>query len=355
VPRGIIASPIRSSCVCAGVLQARHRRRPLRRDAAYDLDNVTVLTMPKILMTQQQLKELYGVEVRAYAARYGMTAPPEEKPRCWRLRYSDEVAFHLDTLPCLPEDELRIAQLLRLGVSPHLARRAVGITDTRHPSYSTTTTDLYSSNPRGFARWFEQRARPSAESRIRSMVEAAPGSRADHIPPFQWKTPLQRTIQLLKRHRDVMFADHQDIAPMSMVITNLAAQSYQGEQDLWGTLTSIVAGMTRYVRATLPRVPNPADPVEDYADKWRRNPNLETNFWNWHKQLAIDVERLQQALLSGDIEHESWRVFAVQLTREDCRKFTTVRSSRASAPLVAPLVRISDPPRPWGFDSRRPW
>ena len=77
--------------------------QPLIATAAYDLDNVTTLAMAKTAMTQRQLKELYGTEIKAYAKANGMLAPVEEKNRCWRVVYADEVQFHLDTLPCISD------------------------------------------------------------------------------------------------------------------------------------------------------------------------------------------------------------------------------------------------------------
>src|SRR5437660_5644200 len=61
--------------------------RPLLATEEYDLDNVTTLTMAKTAMTQKQLKELYGTEIKEYARANGMIAPVEEKDRCWRLAY----------------------------------------------------------------------------------------------------------------------------------------------------------------------------------------------------------------------------------------------------------------------------
>ena len=53
--------------------------RPLVADAVYDLDNVTTLTLSKAVITQKQLKELYGLELQDYARAYGMLAPPDRR------------------------------------------------------------------------------------------------------------------------------------------------------------------------------------------------------------------------------------------------------------------------------------
>ena len=53
------------------------------------------------------------------------------------------------------------------------------------------------------------------------------------------KLPLQRAVQLLKRHRDVTYAnstkEEKAAAPISIIITTLAAHAYQGEGDVLST------------------------------------------------------------------------------------------------------------------------
>jgi hypothetical protein len=80
-----------------------------------------------------------------------MTDPVEERNRCWRVFYADEFSFHLDTLPCVPEDRQIISAIVDRGVLQNLAELAVAITDKRHPQYEQITAELFSSNSRGFA------------------------------------------------------------------------------------------------------------------------------------------------------------------------------------------------------------
>ena len=102
--------------------------RPLCEDDEYDLDNVCVLkTLGKTDMTQQRLKQLYGEEIKAYARDHAMLGPVQELHRCWRLPYADEVSFHLDTLPCVPDDPAVTQRLQAAGVPDELAKRAVAI------------------------------------------------------------------------------------------------------------------------------------------------------------------------------------------------------------------------------------
>jgi hypothetical protein len=320
--------------------------RPLLATAEYDLDNVTTLEISKTTFSQKQLKQLYGAEVIAYAKARGMIAPIE-KNRCWRLRYSDEASFHLDALPCIIEEENVIQAIITRGVPPEWARLAVAITDKRHPEYDRITRALLTSNPRGFARWFEQRVRPWALSHIRSLVDQRLYASVQEVPPYEWKTPLQRSIQLLKRHRDVMFLSNPAVAPISMIITNLATHAYAGETDLWAALTTIVREMPKFVNQSRPRVPNPADPAEDYADKWAKNPVLEENFWSWHTQLRVDLERLSSILTGDRISTEVRRIFSIGLTQDELKQFErSVPVARVAR--TAATISIPTAPKPWG-------
>jgi hypothetical protein len=42
----------------------------------------------------------------------------------------------------------------------------------------------------------------------------AKAAKVDDLPARKWKSPLQEAIQILKRHRDMMFQDAPDSAPI---------------------------------------------------------------------------------------------------------------------------------------------
>jgi hypothetical protein len=321
--------------------------RPLNPEAEYDLDNVTTLQIGKTVFTQKQIKEMFGIEIRAYADAHGMTAPAEEKNRCWRLRYADGVLFHLDALPCLPEDPSVISALLARNVPMEWARRAVAITDKRHPDYDRISSSLLSSNPRGFAHFFIERARPAAVHRIQKLVEKRLYASIEAVPPYEWQTPLQQSIQLLKRHRDVMFKDDLAVAPISMIITNLAARAYQGGSELWSSLVNIVGSMPYHVNQVQPYVPNPANPNEDYADRWTKAPELKFNFETWLKQVTVDLERISRCKEGRELRELVRRIFSVELPDDEVRRFEKAEGFPAKLVTASPIV-IGQPPKPWG-------
>jgi hypothetical protein len=323
--------------------------RPLVEDAEYDLDNVTTVDMPKTAITQKELKEVYGLEIRDYALAHGMLAPPEEKNRCWRLRYADQEKFHLDSLPSLAEEEGVIISLRARNVPEELAKRAIAITDKRHPAYAKVSTAWPTSNPRGFARWLEAKMGPLAEARRIDLVKRRLYATVEDVPAYELKTPLQRAIQLLKRHRDVMFADNPEVAPISMILTNLSGHAYNGEEDVYLAVRGILSRMLDFVRPDPPYVPNPTHPVEDYADKWSKDRRLELNFRHWHAQASRDFEQLPLLADAVSLKTATKRSFRVDLSDEHLKRLGLPSAlSPAIITSAAPVVRISSAARPWG-------
>ena len=90
------------------------------------------------------------------------------------------------------------------------------------------------SNPDGYAIWFANRCRERV-SKTQLLTE-------EIVPLKSYnpnKTPLQRIVQILKRHRDIMFQGD-DKKPISIIITTLAAQAYNGESNIIEGLVNVV-------------------------------------------------------------------------------------------------------------------
>jgi hypothetical protein len=277
--------------------------RPLNNEEEYDLDLACKLReeITKSSHSQFDLKQLIGSDLEAYRQYRGIQAPLDEKHRCWRLEYQDDLSFHMDVVPGTPEEEaqriLIKESMVRGGEDDALAGQvtqyAMSITDDRHPSYRQRCNDWLISNPEGYARWFESRMRlGETYLQERAMEKAA---KIDDLQYYQWKTPLQRCIQLLKRHRDEMFKNNPDSKPISVIITTLAGRAYRGESDIGQAMDTILRDMDSYIQDTIPRVPNPVNPVEDFADRWAMHKyahlQLEENFHLWltAARAAFDV------------------------------------------------------------------
>ncbi|MBS4025045.1 MAG: nucleotidyltransferase [Clostridia bacterium] len=330
--------------------------RPLAENEEYDLDLVCKLRdgITKDSHTQESLKKLIGQELEFYRKARGIKEELISKHRCWCLEYQDELCFHIDIVPCIPEDEKKRSLILesmrKSGTEEFVASFAsqttVSITDDRHEGYKHICSDWNISNPEGYAKWFEHRMNLNQMS---ILLEKA---QVDELPLFKRKTPLQRCIQLLKRHRDQMFGKNES-KPISIIITTLAAKAYNGEKDVESALRNILSQMGELVNPSAPRVPNPVDPDEDFADKWAmpkyRHLNLEQNFYNWIQQAQSDIHHITSTTDIAFITEQAQQKFSLKIN--DVLLAKRIGVNLATVSVVTPKVHsISEPAKPWQKD-----
>ena len=323
--------------------------RPLMPNEEYDLDIVCELRgLSKSEITQQRLKCMLGEELELYRVANGIEAPLVERNRCWRFDYADEVKFHIDNLPCIPEDKAVLEKSIGLGVDPRLAPTAIALTCKSHPCYRVLSSDWPTSNPVGYGLWFDQRCGAEAESQREQLVLEGLYKSVDAVPTYAVKTPLQRSIQLLKRHRDVMFQDQTELKPISIIITTLAAHAYAGEVGLYEAVTGILMRMPKYIREQVPRVANPVNPDEDFADKWAKDHDLEGNFWAWHQQASVDFEALAAPRDRSHLQKLAESHLAVRVTEN---ALDDLFKTAPRIKVEAPAVIINQAPKPWSRDA----
>ncbi len=258
----------------------------------YDIDLVCNVRLSKKQISQKELKELVGLEIKSYAEAKNMNAPAEEGRRCWTLNYAESTRFHMDILPAIPDGETFIT-LLRMKSIENEWAESLAITDNTLSNYEEIDIDWPRSNPKGYAEWFRARMEIQFVTRLKSLAESLKANVED-VPEYQVKTPLQRVVQLLKRHRDIMFKNDQDDKPISIIITTLAAQAYENEGELFEALINIVNNMSNFIQMKdgVEWVPNPVDPLENFADKWQEHPQRKKNFFNWMQQIREQVKQL---------------------------------------------------------------
>lgn len=270
--------------------------RPLSEEEEYDVDSVCVLRLLGTSdLTQQELKELVGNEIKAYHRSQNMVKPVEEGNRCWVLPYADEAQFHMDIVPAVPNAFRQRKMLDARGLDTSWSETAIVITDRRSTVYDKITDDWQRSNPKGYAEWFKLRMGSIFEQRRRKMADSMRAS-VEQIPEYKVKTPLQSAIMLLKRHRDGMFVGRYDERPISIIITTLAAHAYKGEERVADALYTILKDMDRYMHHQngVWVVANPSDPLENFADKWPFHPEREVAFFEWLEQARSDFGYLAQ-------------------------------------------------------------
>lgn len=325
--------------------------RPLHSEAPYDLDLGCKLTkgIGKQSHTQKQVKQIVGAELELYRQARRIKAPLEPMHRCWRMEYQDAMSFHEDVVPCIPENEdkrkIILESLKKSGFEDSAAGTAadktVVITDDRNSNYHQIDDKWPISNPEGYAEWFEGRIR--ANRFFNNLLEKG---KVDKIPFYRQKLPLQQAVLILKRHRDSMFADSDAAKPISIIITTLAARAYAGEQDVASCLENILMNMGRFVNKNGPRVPNPVDPAEDFADKWAKpeclHLNLEQNFWAWLEKAKADFKNILELedirLISAQVD----RRFSISINESALAKSLGVSLVTQAAPPVRPVIVVDE-------------
>jgi len=240
--------------------------QPIHQDGEYDIDLVCRRDILKESTTQAALKEDVGRALSLYvgSGREGQPALSEGN-RCWTLDYPTE-PFHLDVLPSLPD--------------PEAAPNGIILTDRE-------LREWQHSNPVDYASWFQQRMR---EEFIQLREALAKRMDIDDVPEWQVRTTLQRTVQALKRHRDMYFAEMPDDRPASIIITTLAALAYTGGGRLHRVLLDVTSKMPGLVerRNGAYWVPNPVQPEENFADRWHSHPGRARRFFGWIEAARSD-------------------------------------------------------------------
>lgn len=240
-------------------------------DCEFDIDLVFWRGIKKTSVTQGDLKDQAGSLLTRYLDECGAdqgSPKLEERGRCWCLVY-DEDGFHMDVLPVIPDDELGGSAIL--------------LTD-------RDLREWQHSNPIGYADWFWKRMEETVET-SRSDLATFLSKSVEEVPLWLVRTPLQRAVQVIKRHRDLYFADHPEDQPTSILLTTLAGQTYGGQVDVYEAVAHIANSLDRGVerRPDGLWVPNPAHPLENFADKWRTAPERRGYFEEWHAALVSDV------------------------------------------------------------------
>jgi hypothetical protein len=243
--------------------------RPLAGE--FDLDMVCRLEVGKDDVSKKDLKRAVGEALGQYMeAHRGVPGSPYEyveSRRCWTLHY--EAEFHMDVLPAIPNVDTPPSGIL--------------LTDKNLLKWQH-------SDPIKYADWFHER-KGQEFLRRKAVLAAEARKSVGEFPDWMVKTTLQRVVQLLKSHRDLYFKDALDDRPPSILITTLAAQAYEGGDDLFTAVLQAVAKMPDFIELgmTGPRVMSPvAD--ENFADKWREYPARHRAFTAWLTQVGVDLD-----------------------------------------------------------------
>lgn len=245
--------------------------KPVSDNDDYDIDLVCLLENGMELEAKE-IKQTVGDRLKENELYRKKILAEGEGKRCWKMQYDE---FHMDILPCVPKT---------CYVEPSCTE--IRLT---HKISDLVYEDRFS-NPYGYREWFESRMK-NILKREKEKYAIYNKLEIENVPVYRVKTPLQLAIQLLKRHRDIYFKSENENAPISIIITTLAAKAYSGEENIYDAICSILNKMINYIeiRNGVFWVQNPVLEEENFADKWQVYPERKDAFYRWVSRAKEDI------------------------------------------------------------------
>ncbi|MGS4884956.1 nucleotidyltransferase domain-containing protein [Roseibium sp. MB-4] len=259
----------------------------------------------------------------------------EEKKRCWRLNYAGD--FHLDISPTIS--------------NPVCQNGGELVPDRKLKTWHPT-------NPQAYKKLFERRA--ALQPHLFASLVAKQRMDEANVQPFperkEHKDVLRRTVQLLKRHRDHHFLDVQaEIAPISVVITTLAMQSYEYcvknfmFDDELQVLIDTIRLMPHFIGRSYKNgkvvyeIWNETTDGENFAERWNTEPERVKAFFEWHEKALNDFEALRDVIGLDTVVTGMQKSFGKEVVgRVLAARTEKVSSARKSSGLyVVPAIGLS--------------
>lgn len=254
--------------------------RPLGRDE-FDIDLICLLDLFSSQCSPEAVRKAVGERLEANEVYKKMLEPLN---RGWRLNYAASNKLHLDITPATKDGGSQNGGLM----VPDRELR-----------------EWKNSHPQGYVKWFEE---ISALMPTVTFSERAVLAKIDPFPErVAFKSILKRCVQILKRHRDLRFLNTDSKnAPISIIITTLAAKSYQhlvltsrftSELDL---LFSVIQHLPDFIEVRVIQgqkvyyIPNETTQGENFAEKWNTHPERAKAFFSWHKKAINAFEKIKQ-------------------------------------------------------------
>ena len=248
--------------------------KPITDEDDYDLDILC------------EMKEDYGFDahflkcdvVKGWLENYREIRKIEEKRRGWHIEYKQMPHFHMDVIP---------------SVNGTGENTPIRITDRDKQSNAYR---YILSNPYGYRCWFQEKCKAQGE-RIGTIRKSSVILEEIDVEPLKYQrifVPLRRSVQLLKRHRDIMFENRQDKddKPVSIIITTLVGECCSNCNSIFETLTCFSERAYKFLEDNKQNgsyyVRNPRYSGENFADKWNEKTTKVQAFYSWLKQVRED-------------------------------------------------------------------
>ena len=314
--------------------------RPCKKDRKgdFDVDIVVQFSYDKNTINPSAIKDMLGGYLKRSNYRGYLDA---EGRRCWTLNYPHRegesiTSFHIDLLPCVHESA-SVKNTIKPDAYKNTAVAITHISDRRTNPY---TYAWRQSNPQGFAKWFDDinygrytAIKASDRQRVfenyRSIFSSIEAVGNDYT-----RSPFQMVIQILKRHRDVMYAnkERECFKPISIIITTLVGkiveENHVTENNTYELLNIVLEGLAYYSSLQTEgitsdfaeefktkqlvqkhmvngksywSIKNPANSGENLADKWCADSSYAVEFFRWVKQAQSDLVDILETGKPDDI------------------------------------------------------
>lgn len=181
--------------------------------------------------------------------------------------------------------------------------------------------DWKDSNPKGYAAWLNERSIIVKKSfEVRADIEPIPIDEN-----VERKAPLKRAVQLIKRYRDIYFEKDPDSAPISIVLTTLAGQVYDGQVSVNETITHVLNQITALITKSDKRIVvlNPSNKKEDLSERWEGKPELYNTFVKFIQDFKVNWGQLNELQGLHEVAEELKRIFGENVTNEAFKEQAT--------------------------------
>lgn len=271
--------------------------RPIFETDELDVDLVCRLKGKMDSWAQLHLKQAVGDRIKESKVYESML--DEEGNRCWTIVYSG--AFHLDILPALVgQEHYTLFEKSYSGLAAaQVDELAIRMTDRNRINYKwdPNTQNWPKSNPFGYAKWLKNKA---SLAFLKGVVLS---ENVEPLPEYSKdKEPLIRIVQILKRHRDIMFGEDDCEKPISIIITTLAAKAYEKETDILQGLLNVLGKMENFIedvhsqehQKEIKWIGNPVNfEEENFADRWPLEPTKQAKFYDWLEKAKADFGNIE--------------------------------------------------------------
>ncbi|SCL26245.1 hypothetical protein GA0070624_3268 [Micromonospora rhizosphaerae] len=295
----------------------------IHRHDEYDLDMVCRHDLELSQIDPEDLKADVGDALENFVKEHPelRLTLDDEGRRCWTFVH-DLLPFHMDVLPAIPN----------AAAEPN----GIWATDTEGSRW-------HPSAPTDYADWF---LGVLHDEWLAGAIRIAESRQMDveQLPRNAFKTTLQRTVQALKRHRDIYFSDDPSNRPSSIIITTLAARSYEPGGDLFNVLHHVVHQMPDHVESRFGRyvIANPVEPDENFADRWIGHPVRARRFFEWLEAAQRDFTAIGDAHDTGDMLDQTALALGIRAARAAEQAVATGTTARRSAMIATRVPAGSD-------------